>query len=157
MMFFMACIFFVTKPNVYQPTSLTRWFRGCLDTILDTDFFWGQHRGEKGLPTWVSFHRRRTRWKGIASIPTQSSERYMIRTKERGNTTLNRTTTNTTWFSYQVRLLDEATASTISLPMPLPKTYSEELYVRKMDPNPIYFGFWCLMTNTTKLDKWICK
>ena len=24
--------------------------------------------------------------------------------------------------------------------------------VRKMDPKPIYFGFWCLMTNTTKLD-----
>ena len=24
--------------------------------------------------------------------------------------------------------------------------------VRKMDPWPIYFGFWCLMTNTTKLD-----
>ena len=24
--------------------------------------------------------------------------------------------------------------------------------VRKMDPRPIYFGFWCLMTNTTKLD-----
>ena len=29
--------------------------------------------------------------------------------------------------------------------------------VRKIDPMPIYFGFWCLMTNTTKLDKWICK
>ena len=26
------------------------------------------------------------------------------------------------------------------------------LFVRKMDPRPIYFGFWCLMTNTTKLD-----
>ena len=24
--------------------------------------------------------------------------------------------------------------------------------VRKMDPWPIYFGFWCLMSNTTKLD-----
>ena len=24
--------------------------------------------------------------------------------------------------------------------------------VKKMDPRPIYFGFWCLMTNTTKLD-----
>ena len=24
--------------------------------------------------------------------------------------------------------------------------------VRKMDPRTIYFGFWCLMTNTTKLD-----
>ena len=24
--------------------------------------------------------------------------------------------------------------------------------VRKMDPSPIYFGFWSLMTNTTKLD-----
>jgi len=24
--------------------------------------------------------------------------------------------------------------------------------VMKMDPRPIYFGFWCLMTNTTKLD-----
>jgi hypothetical protein len=24
--------------------------------------------------------------------------------------------------------------------------------VRKMDPRPIYFGFWCLMINTTKLD-----
>ena len=24
--------------------------------------------------------------------------------------------------------------------------------VRKMDIRPIYFGFWCLMTNTTKLD-----
>ena len=24
--------------------------------------------------------------------------------------------------------------------------------VRKTDPWPIYFGFWCLMTNTTKLD-----
>ena len=24
--------------------------------------------------------------------------------------------------------------------------------IRKMDPRPIYFGFWCLMTNTTKLD-----
>ena len=24
--------------------------------------------------------------------------------------------------------------------------------VRKMDPRPIYFRFWCLMTNTTKLD-----
>ena len=24
--------------------------------------------------------------------------------------------------------------------------------VRKMDPRPIYFGFWCLMTNITKLD-----
>ena len=24
--------------------------------------------------------------------------------------------------------------------------------IRKMDPWPIYFGFWCLMTNTTKLD-----
>ena len=24
--------------------------------------------------------------------------------------------------------------------------------VRKMDPWPIYFRFWCLMTNTTKLD-----
>jgi len=24
--------------------------------------------------------------------------------------------------------------------------------VRKMDPWPIYFGFWCFMTNTTKLD-----
>ena len=24
--------------------------------------------------------------------------------------------------------------------------------VRKMDPKPIYFEFWCLMTNTTKLD-----
>ena len=24
--------------------------------------------------------------------------------------------------------------------------------VRKMDPRPIYFGFWCLMTNTAKLD-----
>ena len=27
------------------------------------------------------------------------------------------------------------------------------LSVRKMDPRPIYFGFWCLMTNTTKLDQ----
>ena len=26
------------------------------------------------------------------------------------------------------------------------------MFVRKMDPRPIYFGFWCLMTNTTKLD-----
>ena len=26
-------------------------------------------------------------------------------------------------------------------------------YIRKMDPRPIYFGFWCLMTNTTKLDQ----
>ena len=26
------------------------------------------------------------------------------------------------------------------------------LFVRKMDPWPIYFGFWCLMTNTIKLD-----
>ena len=24
--------------------------------------------------------------------------------------------------------------------------------VRKIDPRPIYFGFWCLMTNTIKLD-----
>jgi hypothetical protein len=24
--------------------------------------------------------------------------------------------------------------------------------VRKMDPRPIYFGFWCLMINKTKLD-----
>ena len=24
--------------------------------------------------------------------------------------------------------------------------------IRKMDPRPIYFGFWYLMTNTTKLD-----
>ena len=24
--------------------------------------------------------------------------------------------------------------------------------VRKMDPRPIYFGFWCLITNTTKLN-----
>ena len=24
--------------------------------------------------------------------------------------------------------------------------------VRKMDARPIYFGFWCLITNTTKLD-----
>jgi len=24
--------------------------------------------------------------------------------------------------------------------------------VGKIDPRPIYFGFWCLMTNTTKLD-----
>ena len=24
--------------------------------------------------------------------------------------------------------------------------------VRKMDPWPIYFRFWCLMTNTIKLD-----
>ena len=24
--------------------------------------------------------------------------------------------------------------------------------VRKMEPRPIYFGFWCLMINTTKLD-----
>ena len=24
--------------------------------------------------------------------------------------------------------------------------------VRKIDPRPIYFGFWCLMINTTKLD-----
>ena len=30
-------------------------------------------------------------------------------------------------------------------------TKNEEI-VRKMDPRPIYFGFWCLMTNTTKLD-----
>ena len=28
----------------------------------------------------------------------------------------------------------------------------EKGVVRKMDPRPIYFGFWCLMTNTTKLD-----
>ena len=25
-------------------------------------------------------------------------------------------------------------------------------FIRQMDPRPIYFGFWCLMTNTTKLD-----
>ena len=24
--------------------------------------------------------------------------------------------------------------------------------VKKMDSRPTYFGFWCLMTNTTKLD-----
>ena len=24
--------------------------------------------------------------------------------------------------------------------------------IRKMDPRPIYFRFWCLMINTTKLD-----
>ena len=28
----------------------------------------------------------------------------------------------------------------------------EVVLVRKMDHIPIYFGFWCLMTNTTKLD-----
>ena len=28
--------------------------------------------------------------------------------------------------------------------------------VTKMDPRPIYFGFWCLMTNTTKLDEFAC-
>jgi hypothetical protein len=28
----------------------------------------------------------------------------------------------------------------------------DEVVVRKMDPRPIYFGFWCLMINTTKLD-----
>ena len=28
-----------------------------------------------------------------------------------------------------------------------------EIYtIRKMDPRPIYFGFWYLMINTTKLD-----
>ena len=27
-----------------------------------------------------------------------------------------------------------------------------DMSVRKMDPRPIYFRFWCLMTNTTKLD-----
>jgi hypothetical protein len=26
------------------------------------------------------------------------------------------------------------------------------MFVRKMDIRPIYFGFWCLMSNTTKLD-----
>ena len=36
---------------------------------------------------------------------------------------------------------------------PLSFTSSKILHnVRKMDPRPIYFGFWCLMTNTTKLD-----
>ena len=32
------------------------------------------------------------------------------------------------------------------------KHLQSELLVRKMDPWSIYFGFWCLMTNTTKLD-----
>jgi hypothetical protein len=26
------------------------------------------------------------------------------------------------------------------------------IHVRKMDPRPIYFGFWCLMINKIKLD-----
>ena len=30
--------------------------------------------------------------------------------------------------------------------------YAGKQNVRKKDPRPIYFGFWCLMTNTTKLD-----
>ena len=35
-------------------------------------------------------------------------------------------------------------------------TKKEEI-VRKMDYRSIYFWFWCLMTNTTKLDQWIWK
>ena len=31
-------------------------------------------------------------------------------------------------------------------------TYPSLEPVRKMDPRPIYFGFWCLMSNTTKSD-----
>ena len=30
--------------------------------------------------------------------------------------------------------------------------YNELMAVRKMGPRLIYFGFWCLMTNTTKFD-----
>ena len=40
----------------------------------------------------------------------------------------------------------------INLRMTSSKERELLLTVRKMDPTPIYFGFWCLMTNTTKLD-----
>ena len=45
--------------------------------------------------------------------------------------------------SYNKKIESQLTQLAITLPFAT---------IRKMDPRPIHFGFWCLMTNTTKLD-----